>query len=89
MVYPRKHIETFTYSLKRQFDIFDLEDITTQNIIDHIEYLFDPERNDFEVFKYDENFSEKIKKKEGIGEFAERSLQIWCKGPVLIKNIDQ
>lgn len=58
------------------------KNITPSNIIEFIEYLFDPKLNKFKYFKYDYNFDKKFNKID-----MEDTPQIWCDGPVLLKRI--
>jgi len=81
----------FKNMLLRLTQFFNIKphDITNYLLIKYIEELFDPKINNFNHFKYDENFSKKVKEKYIIGEstndISYETYQFWTDGPVLLK----
>jgi len=62
-----------------------MDKLTTNDIIEFINFLFEPKNNGFNSIKYDGNYTAKIYK--NYTDFNTENLQTWCGGPVLMKKI--
>ncbi len=89
MMYKKEHDEfgyEYEYDNYKFYEKFiKIVEPTPEKIIEHIEWLFDPERSGFNSIKYDSNFSKNMNK--FFDDYSE-NLQIWCEGPVLLKKVN-
>jgi len=67
--------------------------VTPEKIVEYIEFMFDPKERGFESLKYNEKFSENMKKiyKKNVLYKGEEDFfpinQFWCEGPILLRPI--
>jgi len=60
---------------------------TAEDIVNYIEFQFDPNVRGFNWIKYDKNFNKNIKQQlDKLDQDNREGIQIWCEGPVLLKK---